>query len=116
MAAQAKDFQVRITTQTVEIPNGQTVSSLTDLHGASIVSLIMPAAFTGTVLRFKGSMDRTNFYDMYDGGGMEITVDVESSHYVCLNVPDDFKGVRYLKVVSNQTETADRTVTLVSRY
>lgn len=116
MAARPRDFQVRIATQTVEILNGQTESSFTDLHGASLVSLIMPAAFTGTVLRFKGSMNRTNFYDMYDGGGMEITVDVEASHYVVLNVPDDFKGVRYLKVVSNQTEVADRIVTLVSRY
>jgi hypothetical protein len=116
MAARAKDYQVRLATQFVEILSGQTESSFIDLHGTSLVSIIMPAAFTGTVLRFKGSMDRTNFYDMYDGGGVEITADVEVDHYVCLNVPDDFKGVRYLKIVSNQSEGADRTVTLVLRY
>ena len=116
MMARTKDFQVKTTSEVVKILSGQTITDSVDLHGTALVAIITPSALTGTVIRFKGSINDTLFNDMYDSGGLQITIDVGASRYIPLNVIDDFKGVRFIKLVSNQSEADDRNITLVLRY
>ena len=116
MMANTRDFQVKTSSEVVTILSGQTTSGSIDLHGTSLIGIITPSALTGTVIRCKGSIDVTLFNDMYDSGGLEITIDVGTDRYIPLNVIDDFKGVRFLKLVSNQSEADDRNITLVLRY
>lgn len=108
-----------ILTATVTIASGQALSGAIDLLGYNLVGVQMPAAWTAANLTFQGSIDGTNFYDLYDGSAEINLSAAAASRYLALT-PSQFAGVRYLKVRSGTTGTpvnqaADRSLTLIVR-
>lgn len=78
----------------------------------TIVALIIPAAFTGTAINFKSSFNGTDFLDAYDptGNKLEVTVGVDRHIHLA---GGDFLGAKYLKLVSNGAEIAERKIGVV---
>ena len=97
---------------TLTISNGGTTSTaLAITDGAAGVSVILPAALTGTALAVHGSADGTNYYPIYlDGIALSITFVASSIQSI---TPRATIGLVGLKLVSNGTEGADRSIGFV---
>ena len=101
---------------TATILSGQTESDVIDSRGASLIGIIIPAAFTGTSLTFEvgSGPDGSTLADYYNAAGTQISVAVAPSRYVGM-AAIDFAPTRFLKIISDQSEGADRAVILVFR-
>lgn len=105
-----------VETTTVVIANGASLSGAVDLGGRKLVALILPDAWTAASLTFQGSVDGTNFFNVYDGA-TERTLVVAANYYSAQNIAD-WVGFRWIKVRSGTAGTAvnqaaERTITLV---
>lgn len=105
-----------VETTTVTIASGASLSGAADLKGRKLVGIIMPSTWTTASLTFQGSIDGTNYFNVYDGA-TERALIVSTSYYSALNI-GDWVGFRYLKVRSGTSGTpvnqgADRVLTLV---
>ena len=76
------------------------------------LAILIPAAFTGTSVKFQASTDGSNFFTVYNAGG-DYEATVTTSKYVTLNKAI-MDSVKYIKLVSTSTETAARTITIIS--
>jgi hypothetical protein len=100
-------------TDTVTIASSGTVSTSLTLENSRIpVALTTPAALTGTAFTFNASADGTTFRPLYYES-TQYTVTVSTSRHVGLNRLA-FEGVKYLQIVSGSTETASRTIGVIS--
>ena len=104
--------QPRRESETFTIANGQTTSNAIKLMGRSLAALIMPAAFTGTSLTIKASIDGVTYLDAYNTDGNILTISCAANRYICLFTPDFF-ATEYIKIVSSGAEGAERVVTAV---
>jgi hypothetical protein len=105
-----------VETTTVTIANGASLSGAVDLKGRKLVAIIMPASWTAASLTFQGSVNDTDYFDLYDGA-TERALTVAASRYVMQNI-GDWVGARYLKVRSGTSGSAvnqggARVITLV---
>ena len=101
------------------IANAASLSNATDISGTSLVGYIMPAAWTSADITLQASVDGTNFYDLYDEFGNEITHNVDASRFIAL-APSDLVSVRHIKFRSGTSaaatnQGAERVITLVTR-
>jgi len=109
----------QITYVTATIPNGTALSNAVKLGGATLLGIEMSAAWTAAGLTFQNSIDGTNFFDLYDGAGAEVSLTVVAAHYVFLP-PANWSGIVYLKVRSGTGGTpvnqgAERVLKLVCK-
>lgn len=98
------------------IPTGQTTSQQVDLSGVDPCGLFLPAAFTGTALKFLAApaSDGT-FLPLKDGSGNDYALVVSAGSYVIIPDLQAFAGVRWLRLVSSATEAADRSIVIAAR-
>lgn len=90
----------------------QTTSAPIECKGQALCGIQMPAAFTGTTLTFKASIDGTTFQPIYNTtSGTLLTYTVAQGRYIAIN-PQDFLGVNYLEIVSGSTEGTLRNFTV----
>lgn len=101
-------------TNVVTIAISTTTSEAIDLGSLGFVGIILPSAFTGTAITFTGSIDNSTFTALYNSNNSAYSIAVSASRYYMLN-PADFMGSRYIKLVSNATEAAGRTITVITR-
>lgn len=99
--------------QSVTILDSATESSTADLHGCTLVGLVLPAGLEGTSMTFKSSdsLDGT-YYGIFDQAGNAASFTVAASRYVSFDL-DVFKAVRYLKVVAGTSQTGSVEIGLV---
>lgn len=108
----------KVNVRTVTIATGQSLSNtLVDFDGQMLLGVIMPAAWDAANLTVQVSHDDTNFNNLYDADGVEVTIVSGASRYIRVN-PADFTGPSALKLRSGTaaaavTQTADRTITLL---
>lgn len=104
--------------RTATILSGQTTSTAVDMRGYAGGVFQMPAAFTGTTIKFRGSLDTGDtapadgtFDYLKDAAGEHVTrtVAVDSGGIHSLPSAESF-GVNWLKFVSSASEGADRTI------
>ena len=105
-----------VETTTVTIANGASLSGAVDLGGRKLVAIIMPGTWTAAGLTFQGSVDGTNFFNVYDGA-TERQLTVAANYYSALNIAD-WVGFRWVKVRSGTAgsavnQAAERVLTLV---
>ena len=94
------------------IASGQTESSPIDVYGTTLKTIFLPSAFDGTSITFQVSYDGTTYYDYYNVDNQAVTVTCSANRaYGWL--ANDFYSIRFLKLVSNATESADRIITLI---
>lgn len=111
--SQVSDFadrSVSVLTATIEI--GQTDSDIINMNGATLKTIFMPAAFTGTKINFEVSYDGSTFapYANVDDNLVEITVTAGRAYGLAAI---DFFGVLSFKIVSDSAEAAERSIILV---
>ena len=98
----------------VTIANAGTTTPTITLDPSRIpLSIEMPAAFTGTAITFKAcSLSSGTPVPLYYEATL-YSVTVAASRFVSLNRAA-FEGVKYLQIVSNATEGAQRDLLLVT--
>src|SRR5262249_33926456 len=99
--------------------NGTAISPAVDLTQYSLVGLVMPSGWTAANVTFQGSVDNTNYFDLYDSGAEVNLGAAAASRYLLLN-PATFAGLRYVNVRSGTggtpvTQGDDRVLRLVLR-
>ena len=101
---------------TATIASSGTTSDVIDLGGATLCGFIMPAAITGTSINLEMSDDDTGtFVAVQDGEGSDLSLPVSASKFVPLTNFALIAGLRFIKLVSNSSEAAERTIKLVTR-
>ena len=102
------------TNATITVASSATTSAEVDLGGTEIVGLQMPAAFTGTTLKFLVSTATGGTYQtLTDGAGADVSKTVAQGKYVGID-PTLFRGIRFVKLVSGSSEGADRVINVFS--
>lgn len=109
------NFPSALVTLSTTITSGQTASAAVDLKGTSLLGVQLPAAFTGTSLKFQVATTLAGTYqDVIDGAGNTLTKTVAQGKYLYLD-PSLFAGIQFIKLVSGSSEGATRTLELVAR-
>lgn len=104
--------------ETATIANGASLSGAVNISNRNMFGILMPSAWTAAALTFQGSLDGTNFYDLYDDTGTEISFSVAASRYVLVSWPAKFFGLKKLKIRSGTSasavnQAADRALTII---
>lgn len=100
--------------QTVTIAgSGTTSTSITAEGNRMPIAIVVPSAFSGTTLTLNASIDNGSTFQPIYNAGTAYTVNVGTSRYVALN-RDVMDGVRIFQIVSSASETAARTVTIIT--
>lgn len=105
-------LQNRTEKETAIIAINTTTSNALHVIGKSLVALIIPAAITGTIISFQSSYDGVIFNDAYNSSGNKLEVTVAANRHIHLT-PADFYGAKFVKLVSNQTELAARSIDVI---
>jgi hypothetical protein len=101
------------------ISNGASLSAAAAIGKTWVTGLILPAAWTAASLTFQGSIDGTNFYNLYDTDGVEVTSLAAVDRFVRL-APADWSTFSHIKIRSGTSGTpvnqgAPRTIKIVTR-
>ncbi len=96
------------------IASSGTTSEIIDLRGTTLCGIHMPAAFDGTGLSFEIAPSIGGTYQTMYKNGADRSEIVAPGKYVELD-PVAFAGVQFMKITSDTTETAARTLTLAVR-
>lgn len=95
------------------IANGATISTSYELGGTHLIGVLMPSAFTGIKLTIQGSIEGTNFYELYSsssGTAKEIKVTANKFIEIESNYDNPFNFVR---LVSSSAEAGERKIKIV---
>ena len=95
------------------IANGGTTSTAYELGGTHLIGILMPSAFTGIKLTIEGSIDGTNFYQLYgstSGTAKEIKVAANKFIEIESNYDNPFN---YIRLVSNSVEVGERKIKII---
>lgn len=95
------------------IANGATISTSYELGGTHLIGILIPSAFTGIKLTIEGSIDGTNFYQLYgstSGAPKEIKVAVNKFIEIESNYDNPFN---YIRLVSNSVEVGERKIKII---
>lgn len=94
---------------TRKILSGQSLTAGFATDGLSLCGIQLPSTFTGTAVTFLACDTLSGIYvPVYNASG-PVTYTVAASRYVAID-PKDFFGISFLKIQSNGTEAADRTL------
>jgi len=108
------DFPAKIRSEvTAVIASAGTVSGAVDMVGTGVVAIQLPAAMTGGSISFQASADNVTFSPVYDDTGL-VAVTTAANQYVTLPASIT-KSARYVKLVSDTAEGAERTIKLIAR-
>lgn len=109
-----------ITSKSVTILNGASLSGASaDLAGNVLVAVITDSAWDTNAMTFQGSLDGTNWFNIFNGGTEYSLAAIVASTFFAVD-RDLFVGARYVKVRSGTSGAAanqngDAVVTLVIR-
>lgn len=95
------------------IPASSATSNSYELNGTHLIGIIFPATFTGTKLTMQGSIDGTNFYEIYgsdSGTAKEVKVSANKMVVIENNFDNPFN---FIKLVSNSNESAERVLKII---
>jgi hypothetical protein len=95
-------------TVTVTIANGASLSGQADVNGANLVAILMPAAWTAAGLTFQGSLDGTNFANVFDSIGAEVSIPsaAATASQMILIPAGAFDGMQSIKLRSGTSGSA----------
>jgi hypothetical protein len=101
------------------IANGASLSAAVEIGKTWVTGLILPAAWTAASLTFQGSVDGTNFYNLYDTDGTEVTSQAAVDRFVRLDSAD-WSKFSHIKIRSGTSGTpvnqgAARTIKITTR-
>jgi hypothetical protein len=94
------------------------VSDDVNLGGRVLVGIEMPTAWTAASITFQASFDGTNFFDVYDGAGSEVSGTAGASQFITMN-PATLYGIKVIRVRSGTSaaavnQAAERVINLIA--
>lgn len=111
------NFSSPVYTTQVQIASGQTVSGDIDLNGLRLFGITTPAALTGANLTFQVSEDGTNFFALVKDDGSAVTCAMAVDQAISLgDLFQHFAQWRYLRLVSDAAEGANRDFEIIARH
>jgi hypothetical protein len=113
MAVEIYQFPERFCTTDVTMASGSVTSGAGGLRGTTFVGVVFPAGMQGVTTSVQGSADGTTYVDAYNKGGTQLQLSTGASRYVYLG-PDDEVRIGWVRLVAASTQTASRTITLLS--
>jgi len=109
-----------VETKVATIAASESLSDSVDLGSGTVFGIIIPASWTTADLTFQGSVDGTNFYNLFTDDGTEYTVVAAASRFIAsINYPL-YYNLAFLKVRSGTAgspvnQAAERQIKLVMR-
>lgn len=85
-----------------------------DIYGTTLVGLELPATFEGTSLSILASRTAGGTYKTVYIGGADLAIAVAANKFVKFDNLHTLVGLRFIKLKSNNTVAADRTINLIS--
>jgi hypothetical protein len=103
------------------IASGTSISAIpARINATVLIGVMMPAAWDAAALTFQASLDGVTFSPAYDSNGTELTVTTAAGRYVVIPwtmlAGTEFLHVRSGTFSTPVVQTADRTLTIISRY
>ena len=100
--------------KSVTVSSGQQLSESVSTDGMLLAGIICPATLTGTALTFDFSLDNTTFVDVVETNGTAVSYTVTAGDVVRVDPSGwAFASTGFLRVVSDSSEAADRTINLI---
>lgn len=93
-----------VTSLSVTIASGASLSDAADLNGTLVASVVFPSGWTGTVASFEASIDGDIYAPVRDNTGAYVNVAVSGLSFVSVD-PSYFVGAAYVKVRSGTQTT-----------
>jgi len=101
--------------ETVEILDGQSVSTVLNTYGQSVVGLFIKSGFSGASLTIQTATESGGtFYDVKNIKGTNVSITFSSAGFYQLNATD-LSGARFIRFISNIAQTGDTTLTFALR-
>ena len=98
----------------IDISANANNSSAAQCDGLLLSGVVFPAAMTGSTITFDFSFDGTTWYDVVETDGTEVSYAVSVGNVVRVDPSGwAFAATGFLRVVSNGSEAADRTINLI---
>jgi hypothetical protein len=98
------------------IAESGTTSAAIDLDENDLVAIITPDALTGTAVSIVASNSINGaFVTVQDGDGADLSIAIAANKFIPISNLALTAGLRFIKLVSNGTEAAERTFILVQR-
>ena len=98
----------------IDISANANNSSAAQSDGLLLSGVVFPAAMTGSTITFDFSFDGTTWYDVVETDGTEVSYAVSAGNVVRVDPSGwAFAATGFLRVVSNGSEAADRTINLI---
>lgn len=103
---------------TITIATSTTLAAAVKLGTGRLFGIVIPATWTAANLTFQASYDGTNYFNLYDDSGTEVTVTAAASRFIMLANPMAWFGIQYLIIRSGTSGTpvaqaADRIIGLM---
>ena len=114
----SNQFSSRVATTTITIANGETTSTVANLHGTDLIKIVVPAEFTGVVLTIQASYDGGTTWATVEDAGVIYSLTVRGSRTLPSALALKLAvtvAMPLIRVVSGSSEAGARTLTLVSR-
>lgn len=109
---EANQYQPKISYNEDVSFTASTTSDVQDLSGCTLCGLYIPSGFSGASIKFESHSAATGTFSRVIGSdGAELNYTVAASKYLYVD-PAIFAGIRFLKLVSDATETANITLAL----
>ena len=100
----------------IDISDNATTSSAAQCDGLLLSGIVFPAAMTGATITFDFSFDGTNFVDVVETDGTEVSYTVTAGDVVRVDPSGwAFASTGFLRVVSASTESSARKITFLYR-
>ena len=100
----------------LDVSANGTTSNGVSTDGMLLTGLVFPAAMTGSAVTFDFSIDGTNWYDVVETDGTEVSYTVTAGDAVRVDPSGwAFASIGFLRVTSGSTEAADRSIKLIFR-
>jgi len=98
----------------IDISDNATNSSAAQCDGLLLSGIVFPAAMTGTAVTFDFAFDGSTWVDVVETDGTEVSYTVTAGDVVRVDPSGwAFATAGSLRITSNATEAADRTINLI---
>ena len=109
-------YKFNVKEVTIDVSANATQSSSVNTDGMLLTAIVFPAAMTGTAITFDFSVDGTNFYDVVETNGTEVSYTVSAGNVVRVDPSGwAFASSGFIRLTSGSTEAADRDIKLIFR-
>ena len=99
---------------TITIPLGGTISGKLDLGNHVLCGVQIPAGMIGTGINVLGSIDGQTFVPLKNTAGDVLACVIDNTASMSVLSPQETSPARFIKLESNDTETAAVEITVIS--